>query len=284
MSIVVSGLTKRFATAGPPAVASVAFAAPSGRVTALVGPSGAGKSTVLRIIAGLEQPDEGSVELDGVDCTAAPVQKRGVGFVFQSFALFKHMTVAENVAFGLRIRRLSRREVARRVGELVTLVQLVGLATRYPAQLSGGQRQRVALARALAIQPRVLLLDEPFGSLDAPLRRELRAWLRCLHEQTRITTLLVTHDLEEAMELAHHMVVMHKGRVAQTGTPQDIFAAPATPFVASFVGARSILAGGDALGRAAAGAFGAAAPRAARDGATVQSFVLREDVRFAGPS
>src|SRR5262245_46861307 len=196
MSVVVKGLTKRFPAARTPAVAGVSFSAPPGSITTILGPSGSGKSTILRLIAGLEQPDAGSIQLGDEDCTYMPVQKRGVGFVFQSYALFKHMTVAENIAFGLEVRKLASAEVTRRVNELISLVQLGDLGSRYPAQLSGGQRQRVAFARALAIQPRILLLDEPFGALDARVRLELREWLRRFHDETHVTTILVTHDQE----------------------------------------------------------------------------------------
>jgi sulfate transport system ATP-binding protein len=209
---------------------------PTGSLTALLGPSGSGKSTLLRVIAGLERPDAGSVVLDGDDITGLPPQSRGVGFVFQHYAAFKHMTVWENVAFGLRIRRRPRDEVRRRVGELLELVQLSGLAKRYPAQLSGGQRQRMGLARALAVDPKVLLLDEPFGALDARVRKELREWLRRLHDETQTTTVIVTHDQEEAMEVADRVVVMNAGEIEQTAPPRELYDHPANEFVMSFVG------------------------------------------------
>jgi sulfate transport system ATP-binding protein len=214
----------------------VSLAVASGSLTALLGPSGSGKSTLLRVIAGLEAPDEGDVSILGDDVTGIPPQKRGVGFVFQHYAAFKHMTVRENVAFGLRIRKRPKKEIAERVDELLGLVQLDGFADRYPAQLSGGQRQRMALARALAVEPKVLLLDEPFGALDARVRKELRAWLRRLHEEVHVTTVLVTHDQEEAMDVADRVAVMNDGRIEQTGKPRDLYEHPANEFVMSFVG------------------------------------------------
>ncbi|MBI4509463.1 MAG: sulfate/molybdate ABC transporter ATP-binding protein [Deltaproteobacteria bacterium] len=283
MSVVVSQLTKRFTTSGTPAVSEVTFSAPTGAITTLLGPSGSGKSTVLRIVAGLEEPDDGQVFLDDNDCTYMPVQKRGVGFVFQSYALFKHMTVRENIAFGLKIRSVPRAEASARVDELLSLVQLEGLGHRFPAQLSGGQRQRVAFARALAIKPGVLLLDEPFGALDARVRLELRDWLRRFHETAHVTTLLVTHDQEEAMELSEHVVVMHEGRVEQAGSPHEIYDNPATPFVASFVGGGSVLKGRVSAGRAELGTLAVAAPEGAKDGAAVHAFVRPHDVKLARP-
>jgi sulfate/thiosulfate transport system ATP-binding protein len=209
---------------------------PTGSLTALLGPSGSGKSTLLRVIAGLERPDAGSVVLDGEDVTGLAPQSRGVGFVFQHYAAFKHMTVWENVAFGLKVRRRPRGDVKKRVGELLELVQLSGLAKRYPAQLSGGQRQRMGLARALAVDPKVLLLDEPFGALDARVRKELRLWLRRLHDETHTTTVIVTHDQEEAMEVADRVVVMNAGEIEQTAAPRELYDHPANEFVMSFVG------------------------------------------------
>jgi sulfate transport system ATP-binding protein len=260
MSVVLQGVTKRFTVAGTPAVSRVSFEAPRGAVTALLGPSGAGKSTVLRLVAGLEAPDEGRILIEGEDCSRVPVQKRGVGLVFQSYALFEHMTVRENVAFGLSVRKRPREEIVERVGELLELVQLEALAARYPAQLSGGQRQRVAFARALAVRPKVLLLDEPFGALDAQVRRELREWLDQLHADTGVTTLLVTHDQAEALELAEHVVVMFDGHVAQAGSPEDVYDRPLSPRIASFVGGANLLqaparAGHVARGREAAQMF-----------------------------
>src|SRR5688572_17919559 len=217
MSLVVKNVTKRFPASNTPAVQDVSFSAPRGAITTLLGPSGSGKSTVLRIVAGLEQPDRGKVYFGEEEVTDLAVQKRGVGFVFQNYALFRHMTVEANVAFGLTVRKVAKSEIAETVARLLAMVQLEGYGKRYPAQLSGGQRQRVAFARALAIQPKILLLDEPFGALDARVRRELGEWLRALHERTRLTTLLVTHDQDEALELSEHVVVMFDGRVAQTG-------------------------------------------------------------------
>jgi sulfate/thiosulfate transport system ATP-binding protein len=280
VTLEVRSLTKRFTAAGTPAVADVSFTAPSGRITTLLGPSGSGKSTVLRIVAGLEQADQGVVCFGAQEVTNVPVQQRGVGMVFQSYALFKHMTVRENVAFGMAIRKKPAAEVGRRVDELLALVQLDGLAHRFPGQLSGGQRQRVALARALAIEPRILLLDEPFGALDTKVRVELREWLRDLHERVPMTTLMVTHDQEEALELSQHIVVMHEGRVAQAGSPREIYDRPCTPFVASFVGGANVLMGRVQDGRAAMGNFAVAAP-GAPDGAQVSAFVRPHDVKLA---
>jgi sulfate/thiosulfate transport system ATP-binding protein len=207
-----------------------------GSLTALLGPSGSGKSTLLRVIAGLEQPDAGQVCLEGRDVTNVAPQQRGVGFVFQHYAAFKHMTVRENVAFGLRIRRRPRAEIRQRVAELLELVQLSRLGDRYPAQLSGGQRQRMGLARALAVDPKVLLLDEPFGALDARVRKELRVWLRRLHDETHTTTVIVTHDQEEAMDVADRVVVMNGGHIEQIAPPRELYDHPANEFVMSFVG------------------------------------------------
>jgi sulfate/thiosulfate transport system ATP-binding protein len=218
------------------ALEDVSVEVPAGSLTALLGPSGGGKSTLLRIIAGLESPDEGQVCIEGRDMTGVTPQERGVGFVFQHYAAFKHMTVHENVAFGLRIRKRPKAEVTRRVDELLGLVQLSQFAKRYPSELSGGQRQRMALARALAVEPSVLLLDEPFGALDANVREELRAWLRRLHLEMPVTTLFVTHDQEEAMELADQIVVISHGRVEQAGTPAQLYDAPANDFVMNFIG------------------------------------------------
>jgi sulfate transport system ATP-binding protein len=235
MAISVRNLSKRFSSFQ--AVDDVSFEVPAGQLVALLGPSGSGKSTILRIIAGLEPADSGIVELTGEDATNVPVQKRGVGFVFQHYALFRHMTVRQNIAFGLEVLRLPASEVRRRVEELLELVQLSGYAGRYPSQLSGGQRQRVALARALAPQPKVLLLDEPFGALDAKVRDELRSWLRRLHDEVHVTSLFVTHDQQEAFEVADQLVVLNKGRVEQMGPPQTLYEHPASPFVTEFLGA-----------------------------------------------
>ncbi len=209
---------------------------PEGSLTALLGPSGGGKSTLLRIIAGLEVPDTGTVEIDGEDVTAVPVRDRGIGFCFQHYAPFRHLTVRRNVAFGLEVRRRPKAEVRARVDELLDLVRISHLADRYPSQLSGGQRQRMALARALAIEPRVLLLDEPFGALDAQVRQQLRAWLRELHTRISVTTLLVTHDQEEAMEVADRLVIINEGRLEQIGAPAAMYDRPANEFVLKFLG------------------------------------------------
>jgi sulfate transport system ATP-binding protein len=209
---------------------------PDGALTALLGPSGGGKSTLLRIIAGLEQPDSGTVEIDDTDLTRTPPQARNIGFVFQHYAAFKHLTVARNVAFGLEIRKRPKAEIRARVKELLELVHLEQFANRYPSQLSGGQRQRMALARALAVAPRVLLLDEPFGALDAQVRKELRSWLRRLHDEMDVTTVFVTHDQEEALDVADRIFVMAGGRVEQEGTPDELYEQPANDFVMSFLG------------------------------------------------
>jgi sulfate/thiosulfate transport system ATP-binding protein len=234
MSITIRGVSRRFGDFE--ALDDVSVEIPSGSLTALLGPSGSGKSTLLRVIAGLERPDAGTVEIDGRDATGQPPQRRGVGFVFQHYAAFKHMTVRENIAFGLKVQRRPRAEIRWRVDELIDLVQLPGLADRYPAQLSGGQRQRMALARALAVEPQVLLLDEPFGALDARVRKELRAWLRRLHDEVHVTTVFVTHDQEEAMEVADRIVVMNHGRIEQVGAPRELYEQPANAFVMGFVG------------------------------------------------
>jgi sulfate transport system ATP-binding protein len=234
MSIAVEGATKRFGAFT--ALDNVTIEVPDGALTALLGPSGSGKSTLLRVIAGLERPDIGQVMIGGRDVTRVPVEERGVGFVFQHYAAFKHMTVRGNVAFGLQVRKRPKAEVAARVDELLRLVHLEGFARRYPAQLSGGQRQRMALARALAVEPRVLLLDEPFGALDATVRKELREWLRRLHDEVHVTTIFVTHDQEEAMDVAEEIVVMREGHVEQAGSPVDLYEHPETEFVMGFVG------------------------------------------------
>jgi sulfate transport system ATP-binding protein len=227
-------VTKRFGEFV--ALDDVSVDVPSGALMALLGPSGSGKSTLLRVIAGLEKPDAGDVFISGREATQLRPQQRGVGFVFQHYAPFKHMTVADNVAFGLTVRRRPKQEIRDRVHELLELVQLEGLGKRYPAQLSGGQRQRMALARALAVEPEVLLLDEPFGALDARVRQELREWLRRLHDEVHVTTVFVTHDQEEAMQIADHIVLVNHGRVEQIGTPQDLYERPANEFVLTFVG------------------------------------------------
>src|SRR5437016_13715515 len=234
MGITVVEVTKKFGDFV--ALEDVSVAIPEGSLTALLGPSGSGKSTLLRVIAGLENPDAGQVLLGADDVTHSPARARGVGFVFQHYAPFKHMTVWENVAFGLKIRHRPKAEVRARVYQLLELVQLAGLGKRYPAQLSGGQRQRMALARALAPEPEVLLLDEPFGALDARVRAELREWLRRLHDEVHVTTVFVTHDQEEALELADRIVVMNRGRVEQIAPPRELYDHPENAFVMSFVG------------------------------------------------
>ena len=253
MSIVVESVTKQFGNFT--ALNDVSVSVRDGSLTALLGPSGGGKSTLLRVIAGLEQPDDGRVLIGGEDATRQPPQRRDVGFVFQHYAAFKHMTVAKNVAFGLTIRkrpgwgRLARtarsrsEETEARVNELLELVHLDGFAHRYPSQLSGGQRQRMALARALAIEPRVMLLDEPFGALDATVRKELRAWLRRLHDEVHVTTVFVTHDQEEAMEVAEQIVVLNHGLIEQVGSPRDLYENPSNEFVMKFIGPVSELSG-----------------------------------------
>ena len=281
MSLVVQSVTKQFTESKTPAVADVSFSAPLNKITTLLGPSGSGKSTILRVVAGLELPDHGKVFFGDDDVTNLAVQKRNVGFVFQNYALFRHMTVEANVAFGLKVRRVPRREIDERVAALLAAVQLEGYGKRYPAQLSGGQRQRVAFARALAIQPRILLLDEPFGALDARVRHELRDWLRRFHDETHVTTLLVTHDQEEAMELSEHVVVMHQGKVEQAGAPQEIYDAPATPFVAEFVGGANVFSGRVVNERAALSGASLSVPvPGGKDGASVQAFVRPREVKL----
>jgi sulfate transport system ATP-binding protein len=234
MAIEAHNINKKFGKT--PVLRDVSVDVAAGSLTALLGPSGGGKSTLLRIIAGLELPDSGTVLIDGTDATRTSPQRRNVGFVFQHYAAFKHMTVYRNVAFGLQIRKRPKDEIRKRVGELLELVHLEHFADRYPDQLSGGQRQRMALARALAVEPRVLLLDEPFGALDAQVRKELRAWLRRLHDEVHVTTVFVTHDQEEAIEVADSIVVLANGMVEQAGSPQEIYDNPANPFVMRFLG------------------------------------------------
>jgi sulfate transport system ATP-binding protein len=239
--IEVSGVTKRFGEFA--ALDDVSLTVESGSLAALLGPSGSGKSTLLRVIAGLERPDAGEVMISGEDATGLAPQKRGVGFVFQHYAAFKHMTVRDNVGFGLSVRHRPKAEIRDRVGELLRLVQLEPFADRYPAQLSGGQRQRMALARALAVEPKVLLLDEPFGALDARVRAELREWLRRLHDEVHVTTVFVTHDQDEAMEVADRIAVLNHGRIEQVGAPRDLYDRPESEFVLTFVGKTTRLGG-----------------------------------------
>jgi sulfate/thiosulfate transport system ATP-binding protein len=239
MSIIVEKVSKQFGSFK--ALDDVSLKVAEGKLVALLGPSGSGKSTLLRAIAGLETPDFGSIFINGKNTSNVDIRKRNIGFVFQHYALFKHLTVRQNIAFGLEIRKTPKQQVKRKVEELLQLIQLQGLGDRYPSQLSGGQRQRVALARALCVQPQVLLLDEPFGALDAKVRKELRVWLRQLHDEVGMTTVFVTHDQEEAMEVADEIVVMNHGRIEQVGTAAEIYDRPATPFVMSFVGEVNIL-------------------------------------------
>ena len=238
MSIQVDHVTKRFGTFT--VLNDVNLQVREGELVALLGPSGCGKTTLLRILAGLERPDQGRIFLQGTEVTDQRISERRVGFVFQHYALFRHMTVADNIAFGLtvlpRIQRPSETRIHEKVSELLGLVQLQAMADRYPSQLSGGQRQRVALARALAVEPKLLLLDEPFGALDAKVRKELRRWLRRLHDELHITGILVTHDQEEALEVADRVVVMHQGKIEQIGTPDEVYEKPANPFVYRFLG------------------------------------------------
>ena len=245
MSIKALGVSKRFGDFV--ALDNVDLDVESGRLTALLGPSGGGKSTLLRIIGGLETPDAGTVHIDGVEATGVPAQRRNVGFVFQHYAAFKHLSVYRNVAFGLEIRKRPRDEIRRRVHELLELVHLEQFADRLPSQLSGGQRQRMALARALAVEPKVLLLDEPFGALDAKVRKELRDWLRRLHDEVHVTTVFVTHDQEEALEVSDQIVVINEGRIEQVGSPDELYDRPANDFVMGFLGPITTL--GDRLVR-----------------------------------
>lgn len=241
LAITVTGANKRYGDFV--ALDNVDFTVPSGSLTALLGPSGSGKSTLLRAIAGLDHPDSGTITINGRDVTGVPPQRRGIGFVFQHYAAFKHMTVRDNVAFGLKIRHRPKVEIKAKVDNLLEVVGLSGFQTRYPNQLSGGQRQRMALARALAVDPEVLLLDEPFGALDAKVRDDLRAWLRRLHDEVHVTTVLVTHDQAEALDVADRIAVLNRGRIEQLGSPTEVYDAPANAFVMSFLGAVSSLNG-----------------------------------------
>ncbi|WP_047243575.1 sulfate/molybdate ABC transporter ATP-binding protein [Chromobacterium subtsugae] len=275
MSIQVNHIRKAFGAFT--ALDDVSLHFPGGELVALLGPSGCGKTTLLRIIAGLEQADAGQVLLDGADASATHVRERQVGFVFQHYALFRHMSVFDNVAFGLRMKprreRPSEADIARKVHELLELVQLDWLADRFPAQLSGGQRQRIALARALAVEPRVLLLDEPFGALDAKVRKELRRWLRKLHDELHITSIFVTHDQEEALEVADRVVLMNHGKVEQIGAPDEVYRAPSSAFVYGFLGSANRFAGRSQAGGIAVGASLLEAEHQLAPGQAVQAFV-----------
>jgi sulfate transport system ATP-binding protein len=241
MAITIRSVSKRFGSSL--ALDDVSLEVPDGSLTALLGPSGGGKSTLLRVVAGLEVPDSGTIEFDGEDVTTVPVRDRGIGFCFQHYAPFRHLTVRKNVSFGLEVRKRPKAEIRRKVDELLGLVKIDHLADRYPSQLSGGQRQRMALARALAIEPQLLLLDEPFGALDAQVRQELRVWLRDLHRKISVTTVLVTHDQEEAMEVADHLAIINEGRLEQIGDPAELYDHPANEFVMKFLGPATALEG-----------------------------------------
>ena len=258
MSILIKNISKSFGSFT--ALDNVSLHVPDGTLLALLGPSGSGKTTLLRVIAGLEMPESGTVYNNDQDITQQSARERKVGFVFQHYALFRHMTVAENIGYGLRVRNVPKPQIRERVDELLRLIRLDGLERRYPGQLSGGQRQRVALARALAAQPKVLLLDEPFGALDAKVRQELRRWLRRLHDEIHITSVFVTHDQEEALEVADRIVVMNEGKIEQEGTPEELFERPRTPFVMSFLGDVNIFHGRAQNGRAIFSGMEAAFP------------------------
>nr|WP_320131367.1 sulfate ABC transporter ATP-binding protein [uncultured Holophaga sp.] len=284
MSIEIANVTKRFG--GHTVLEDLNLKVAPGELVALLGPSGSGKTTLLRIIAGLEQADSGTVRLNGRDIQSAPIDQRRVGFVFQHYALFRHMTIFDNVAFGLDVRpkatRLSKKDIADKVRELLSLVQLEWVADRYPHQLSGGQRQRVALARALAVEPEVLLLDEPFGALDAKVRAELRRWLRQLHDTTGITSLFVTHDQEEALEVSDRIAVLNQGRLEQEGTPSEVYEHPATPFIFHFLGDVNLFHGRVHQGQAELAGVTLAAPEhdSAHDAPAV-GFVRPHDVELS---
>jgi len=280
VSITVEAISKRIGAQA--IVEDVSFTAETGETVALLGPSGGGKSTILRIIAGLEEADAGEIFLGGERATFLSVQERRVGFVFQGYALFKHMTVAENVAFGLVVKKAPRAEIERTVREMLALVELPDLGGRMPSELSGGQRQRVALARALAPGPRLLLLDEPFGALDAKVRLSLREQIRKLSRDRSITVVFVTHDQEEAMDLADRVVVLHRGRVEQIGTPAEIYDHPATEFVAGFVGATNVLRGEVRGGEAAMGSLRVQAPPGDHEGRAVRAIVRPHDIELSG--
>ena len=283
MSIEIENISKQFGSFA--ALKDVSLSIPSGELVALLGPSGSGKTTLLRIIAGLESADAGRILFNGQDTTDSHVRERQVGFVFQHYALFRHLTVFENIAFGLRVRpratRPSKAEISEKVMELLRLVQLEGMAKRYPAQLSGGQRQRIALARALAVEPQVLLLDEPFGALDAQVRAELRRWLRKLHDEIHVTSVFVTHDQEEALEVADRIVVMNKGRIEQAGTPDQVYEHPANPFVLNFLGNVNLFHGRISQGDAQMGSLQIASnDYAGADDAQAVAYVRSHDIEI----
>jgi sulfate/thiosulfate transport system ATP-binding protein len=281
MAIEVKSLSKSFG--GQNVVSNVSFNVNEGELVGLLGPSGGGKSTILRMIAGLETPTSGDILLNGLSVKKTPPQNRGIGMVFQHYALFKHMTVAENIAFGLRVRKSSPRTIEKRVAELLELMGLGGLGQRYPQQLSGGQRQRVALARSLAPSPSLLLLDEPFGAIDAKIRRELRDWLRKLHNEMHMTSIFVTHDQEEAMEVADRILIINQGEIEQVGTPKEIYDHPQSEFVANFVGPVNILPAEVKEGVAVAGVLEVTAP-GYEEGDRVNLVVRPEDVILHNPS
>ncbi|HEY0867292.1 MAG TPA: sulfate ABC transporter ATP-binding protein [Fimbriimonas sp.] len=286
MSIEVKNVTKAFGAFV--ALDNVSLTVPAGGLVALLGPSGSGKTTLLRVIAGMEEPDTGTVHFHGVDATNRKVADRRVGFVFQHYALFRHMSVFENVAFGLRVRprhlRPSKQEIKERVLELLRLVQLDGMAHRLPSQLSGGQRQRVALARALAVEPQVLLLDEPFGALDAKVRQELRRWLRRLHDELHITSVFVTHDQEEALEVADSVVVMNQGRIEQIGTPEEVYDRPSTSFVYQFLGQINLFEGRAREGRVELAGLGSIPEDKFANGEEVVGYVRPHDFEIHRPA
>jgi sulfate transport system ATP-binding protein len=282
MSIEIRGLEKKFGTFE--ALRGVNLRVEAGELVALLGPSGCGKTTLLRIIAGLEFPDAGEIVIDGENATGQNVQERRMGFVFQHYALFKHMTIAENVAFGLKVGKrrnpLSKQQILEKVRELLELIHLEGLAERYPSQLSGGQRQRVALARALAVNPRVLLLDEPFGALDYKVRKQLRRWLRQFHDDLRVTSIFVTHDQEEALEVADKVVVMNRGQIEQIGTPDEIYSHPANPFVYDFLGDANIFHGRIRNGEAEVAGLRFQVSKAENEDTAVKAYARPHDIEI----
>ncbi len=282
LALEIRGISKAYGRF--PALKNVSLQAKEKEFLALLGPSGSGKTTLLRVLAGLEHPDEGEVRFGGEDFLALPVRRRKVGMVFQHYALFRHMTVAQNIAFGLTVRKASERpsksEITDRVADLLSLVQLDDLGKRYPSQLSGGQRQRVALARALAIEPKMLLLDEPFGALDAQVRRELRRWLRELHDRAGVTTVFVTHDQEEALDLADRVAILSEGELIQLGAPNAVYEAPATPFVFDFLGAACRMPGTVVGDRLTIGDWETQASKGAPQG-VVEVFFRPDEVAFA---